>query len=69
METAHLAITNRLGSRLVPLALLSTLALSLTGCRAIGFIFRTGVWFGVIVVLLIGLLAMGAVKLFRGGRA
>jgi hypothetical protein len=39
---------------------LSTLALTLSGCRVVGAIFKAGVWVGVIAVLLVlGLIAWG----------
>jgi len=40
---------------------LSTLALTLGGCRVVGGIFKAGVWVGVLAVfLVIGLIAWGA---------
>jgi hypothetical protein len=39
---------------------LSTLAMTLSGCRVVGGIFKAGVWVGVIsVVLVMGLIAWG----------
>ena len=39
--------------RLFGLVLLLLVAMSVTGCEAIGTIFKTGVWAGVIMVVLI----------------
>jgi cytosine/uracil/thiamine/allantoin permease len=48
--------------------LLAVLALTLSSCEAIGDIFKTGVWTGVILVVLgIGLVIWLVSKLFGGG--
>ena len=44
-------------------AIVGTLAMSLTGCRAIEGIFKAGVWTGVIIVGFLLLVAFGAVRL------
>jgi len=49
---------------LQPLALL-TVALLLGGCRAIGALFKAGVWTGIIVVVVLLAIVGGAVSLFR----
>lgn len=46
--------------------LLVLLAAMLSGCQVIGDIFKTGVWTGVILVLVvIGVVIFGIVKLFK----
>ncbi|HKO53259.1 MAG TPA: hypothetical protein VJV79_36365 [Polyangiaceae bacterium] len=57
-DMAHLTRLSR--GQLTAPALLSTIALTLSGCRVVGGIFKAGVWVGVIaVVLLLGLLLWG----------
>jgi hypothetical protein len=49
----------------VPLAaIVATLAMSMTGCRAVAGIFKAGVWTGVIVIGFLLLLGFGATRLF-----
>lgn len=45
-------------------AIVATLAMSMTGCRAIAGIFKAGVWTGVIVIAFLLLLGFGATRLF-----
>ena len=45
-------------------AIVATLALSMTGCRAIAGIFKAGVWTGVIIIGFLLLLGFGATRLF-----
>ncbi len=51
------------------LAPLVALLASLSGCRAVEGIFKAGVWVGVIAVLFVAALIVGAAKLFGGSRA
>jgi hypothetical protein len=48
------------------LAVLASLAQSLTGCAVIGGIFKAGVWVGVIAVVLVIALLLGIVRLIAG---
>lgn len=45
--------------------LLSILALQLTGCEAIGTIFRAGMWVGVFGIVAVAVLVWLAVRLVR----
>lgn len=45
-------------------AIVATLAMSMTGCRAISGIFKAGVWTGVIIIGFLLLLGFGATRLF-----
>jgi hypothetical protein len=49
-----------------PAALILAAGTSLTGCAAIGDIFKAGVWSGVIVVVILFAIVGGAVALLRG---
>jgi hypothetical protein len=47
--------------------LLAAVALSLSGCGAIEFVFKAGVWTAVIGIALLVAFAYGAVRLLRRG--
>jgi hypothetical protein len=45
-----------------------SLALALSGCRAVELVFKAGVWTAVLIGVALLLLGYGAMRLFRGGR-
>lgn len=52
-------------ARALGATLLVTVALNLSGCQAIEFVFKAGVWTAVIGIGLLVALAYGAVRLLR----
>jgi hypothetical protein len=47
---------------------IATALLGTTGCRAIGALFKAGVWFGVIVIAFLALVAFAVTRLFARPR-
>jgi hypothetical protein len=56
-------------NQLVALAAISVVALQLTACEAVKFVFKAGFWFGAIGVVALVLLIGFAVRAIRGGKA
>ncbi len=54
---------NRSAQSLVLVSTLATLAMTTSGCRVVGDIFKAGVWVGVVVVLVIVGLVAGLARL------
>jgi hypothetical protein len=46
---------------------LTLLAATVSGCRAIGFVFKAGAWTATIGILVLAALVFGVVQMFRRG--
>jgi len=56
--------------KILPLALIAFLCTTLSSCELVGGIFKTGVWAGVImVVVVVALVIWILAKIFGGGRS
>ena len=64
-STARSRSIERRAERAAALAPIAVLAMLMNGCRAIGDIFKAGIWVGIVAIVAVLAIAFGLLSIFR----